>query len=144
MLRVLLIKFVSLLPPIFFRKATSSSDLAPSRYTFALVFRGLSPKDIPRKLIWNSHFLYYYAWIQVNLIRLRILFSWVVKNSFLWLFVWFLKKPPSSWQLKVLKLFFNFVCVAIPFLSPSVFYVHYTIFIAFHTMLSSYVILRAE
>jgi len=51
MLRVLLIKFVSLLLPIFFRKAPFSSDLTLSHYTFAWVFLGPSPKDIPRKLL---------------------------------------------------------------------------------------------
>ena len=38
MLRVLLIKFVSLLPTIFFQKAPFSFDLVPSRYTFVLSF----------------------------------------------------------------------------------------------------------
>ena len=144
MLRVLLIKFVSLLPTIFFQKAPFSFDLVPSRYTFVLSFLGLSLEDILRIPLWSSHFLYYYLWIEVNPDRLGNLFSWVVQNSFLWPFVWFLKKPPSSWQLKVLKLSFNFVSFAIPFLSTSVFCVHYIIFIAFRTMLSSYVILRAE
>lgn len=144
MLQVLLIGFVSLLPTIFFQKAPSSSDLVPSRYTFVLAFLVLSQEDILQKLLWSSHFLYYCLWIEVNLYRLRILFSWVVQNSFLWPFVWFLKKPLSSWQLKVLKLFFNFVSFAIPFLSTSVFCVHYIIFIVSRTMLSSYVILRAE
>ena len=48
MLRVLLIKFVSLLPTIFFQKAPFSFDLVPSRYTFVLSFLGLSLEDILR------------------------------------------------------------------------------------------------